>query len=115
MNNIKWHPPPHNILKANFNGSVHPPANAVAGFVVRNEAGNPILAMSEKLGHMDILVAEVVALRNGLLELSQHTTHSIMVEGDSQLRAYSCSDWSHLYSLAYQKHCSRYPGSCTTI
>lgn len=36
--NIKWHPPDHNFVKLNFDGSVCQ-QKAAAGFVVRNDMG----------------------------------------------------------------------------
>ncbi|KAL6176065.1 hypothetical protein ACLB2K_052701 [Fragaria x ananassa] len=77
---IKWHPPPPNSLKANFDGSVLPPSRAAAGFVVCNSDGLPVLATSQNLGRMDILLAEVVALRAGLQLLATYTTQPIFVE-----------------------------------
>nr|XP_011464636.1 PREDICTED: uncharacterized protein LOC105351567 [Fragaria vesca subsp. vesca] len=85
ITNIKWQPPPPTKLKVNFDGSVIPPSRAAVGFVVRQSDGLPIIATSQNLGHMDILLAEAVALRDGLQLLSHHTSQDLLVEGDSKL------------------------------
>ncbi|KAL6203208.1 hypothetical protein ACLB2K_026911 [Fragaria x ananassa] len=69
---IKWKPPPPpNVNKLNFDGSVRNNSQAAAGFVVRNSLGNHILAASKKLGFTNVLVAEALALREGLIHLRQ--------------------------------------------
>ncbi|KAL6200210.1 hypothetical protein ACLB2K_029992 [Fragaria x ananassa] len=82
---IKWHPPPPNSPKANFDGSLLPPSCVASGFVVRNSDGIPILATSQNLGRLDILLAEDVALCVGMQLLATYTTQPINVEGDSKI------------------------------
>ncbi|KAL6203285.1 hypothetical protein ACLB2K_026985 [Fragaria x ananassa] len=82
---IKWHPPPPNSLKANFDGSLLPPSCVATGFVVCNSDGIPVLATSQNLGRLGILLAEDVALCVGLQLLATYTTQPIIIEGDSKL------------------------------
>lgn len=72
-------------LKLNFDGSVHPNHQAAAGFVIRDASGHPVLSMAKKLGIMEILVAEAMALCDGLLALSNPASLHLSVEGDSKI------------------------------
>lgn len=83
--NIKWHPPTHPGLKLNFDGSVFPNLQVAAGFVVRNATGHLVLAMAKKLGTMEILVAEAMTLRDGLLALPNSENQHLIVEGDYKI------------------------------
>lgn len=65
----------------NFDGSVHPNHKAAAGFVVREWNGN---AMAKNLGFTEILVAEAIALRDGLLVIPHLAPTNLIVEGDSK-------------------------------
>ena len=78
-------PPTHPHVKLNFDGSVYNPIQAAAGFVVRNHLGNPVLAMSNNLGSLEILQAEGCALRDGLNSINPILHDSITVEGDSKI------------------------------
>jgi ribonuclease HI len=64
---------------------MHPNRHAAAGFVVRDASGHPVLAMAKKLGMMEILVAEAMALREGLLVIPNLLNMHLIVEGDSKI------------------------------
>ncbi|KAL6205703.1 hypothetical protein ACLB2K_022957 [Fragaria x ananassa] len=80
---FKWHPPPPNRLKLNFDGSVihH---SAASGFIFQNSDGNPILASTKQVGKQDILTAEALALRASLIAAWYHNFTHFQVEGDSK-------------------------------
>lgn len=40
--------------------------NLAAGFIIRDHLGNPLFAASKKIGRTEILVAQAIALREGL-------------------------------------------------
>ena len=58
---------------------------AVAGFVLRNWKGSFILAGARYLDKAPILVAEVLAIRDGLKTALEAGFHHIEVEGDNQV------------------------------
>lgn len=66
---------------------MHPNRNAAAGFVLHDASGQSIIAMAKKLGTMEILVAEAIALREGLFAIPNPSTQHLTVEGlgDSKL------------------------------
>ncbi|XP_024156005.1 uncharacterized protein LOC112163988 [Rosa chinensis] len=82
---IKWHPPPENFVKLNFDGSVSSSNLAAAGFVIRNHFGDPIVAGSRSIGSSTIPLAEGTALKDGLLAAKRFNLDHILVDGDSSL------------------------------
>lgn len=64
---------------------MHPNHHASAGFVVRDATGHRILAMVKKLGTMEILVAEALGLRDGLLAIPNPASLHLSVEGDPKI------------------------------
>ncbi|XP_062021441.1 uncharacterized protein LOC133738016 [Rosa rugosa] len=64
---IKWHPPPENFVKLNFDGSISSSNQAATGFVIRNHFGDPIVAGSRSIGSSTVPLAECIALKDGLL------------------------------------------------
>lgn len=58
--------------------------SAASGFVVRNSTGHSIIAMARNLEFSKILMAEAMALRDGLLAVPSPTQKSLIVEGDSK-------------------------------
>lgn len=82
---IKWHPPDPDFFKLKFDGSVFPNHQASAGFVIRDSHGNPFLASAKNIGRSSVIVAEVMALREGLRQAINANLSQIMVEGDSKI------------------------------
>ncbi|KAL6143373.1 hypothetical protein ACLB2K_054068 [Fragaria x ananassa] len=82
---IKWLPPPCNLVKLNFDGSVCHNKKAAAGFVIRDHEGNPILAGSRCVGNTSVPIAECSALRDGLFHAFCNDIRRVQVEGDSKL------------------------------
>ncbi|KAL6141888.1 hypothetical protein ACLB2K_060174 [Fragaria x ananassa] len=69
---IKWTPPPPGVLKINFDGSVvQPSSNAAMGFLLRDDAGCPIVAAARSFGKTTVPVAEAIALRDSLLKAKE--------------------------------------------
>lgn len=58
---------------------------AAAGFILRDNQGLPILASAKDIGFADVLVAEAMALREGLRQAILHGYSQIQVEGDSKI------------------------------
>lgn len=58
---------------------------AVAGFVMLDSEGNPLLASATDIGHSSVLVAEAMALREGLRQAIAQGHMKIQVEGDSKI------------------------------
>ncbi|XP_024164479.1 uncharacterized protein LOC112171545 [Rosa chinensis] len=82
---IKWHRPPENLVKLNFDGSVSSSNLAAAGFVIRNYFDDPIVAGSRSIGSSTVPLAECTTLKDGLLAAKQFNLGHILVEGDSSL------------------------------
>ncbi|XP_024200027.1 uncharacterized protein LOC112203270 [Rosa chinensis] len=82
---IKWHPPPENFVKLNFDGSDSSSILAAAGFVIRNHCGDPIVAGSRSIGSSTVPLAECTTLKDGLLAAKQFNMDHLLVEGDSSL------------------------------
>ena len=81
---ICWRSPPYGYVKLNFDGSVSLDRSATT-FVLRNEEGQPVGAGALNLDGATISVAEVVALKEGLLFARRKGEKKLMVEGDSKL------------------------------
>ena len=73
------------LLKLNFDGSVLHNNQASAGFVIRDSQGTPILASAKDIGHSSVVVAEAMALREGLRQAICIGHSHIIVEGDSNI------------------------------
>lgn len=82
--NIKWEPPPLDWVKVNFDGSVRGNL-AATGFVIRDWNGNVRLAGAKNSGQVSIIVAECLALRDGLAHAIHKGWRKMLVEGDSKL------------------------------
>lgn len=85
------------MFKINFDGFVLPPSNVAAGFVVRKSDGRPLLATRQNLGHMDILLAEALALRAGVQLLTTYTRQPLLVVGDFKLLMDALNGHSHIH------------------
>ncbi|KAL6209547.1 hypothetical protein ACLB2K_020487 [Fragaria x ananassa] len=82
---IKWLPPPCNLVKLNFDGSICHNKKTATGFVVRDHEGNPILAGSRCVGNSSVPIAKCSALRDGLFHALCNDIRRVQVEGDSKL------------------------------
>lgn len=80
----KMAPPPSNFLELNFNGSVIN-NSAASGFIFRNCEWQPILASAKSVGNLNILTAETLALRAGLLAAWYHNFNNFLLDGDSKI------------------------------
>ena len=81
---IRWQSPAGGAVKLNCDGTKSSRGTA-AGFVLRNWKGSFILAGTRYLDKAPILVAEVVAIRDGLKSALEAGFHHIEVEGDNQV------------------------------
>ena len=68
------------LIKLNFDGFVLASNVAAAGFVLRNEDGNVILASSSWIGHLNVMRAEAFALRAGLHASILHGHGKLIIE-----------------------------------
>ncbi|XP_004305978.1 PREDICTED: uncharacterized protein LOC101292333 [Fragaria vesca subsp. vesca] len=85
-NNIKWSLPSSGYVKLNFDGYVFQHnSNFASGFVLRDDSGCPLIAYTRRIGKTDVPIAEVVALRDGLLSARNRNISRVIAEGDSQL------------------------------
>ncbi|KAL6211498.1 hypothetical protein ACLB2K_016723 [Fragaria x ananassa] len=82
---IKWLPPPCNLVKPNFDGSVCHNKKTATGFVVRDHEGNPILAGSRCVGNSSVPITEYSALRDGLFHALCNDIRRVQVDDDSKL------------------------------
>ncbi|XP_024171567.1 uncharacterized protein LOC112177505 [Rosa chinensis] len=82
--NIKWELPNLNQVKLNFDGSVQNDEASI-GFIVRNSDGIPLVAANKRIGQSGVLVAEAIALREGLHMALLHQHQNLLVEGDFKL------------------------------
>lgn len=71
--------PPHQFVKLNFDGFVIQNKHAASGFVICDSSGYPLLASSKNLGSSNVLVAEALALRDGLIQASSAGFNKIEV------------------------------------
>jgi ribonuclease HI len=76
-------------MYVNFDGSVKSNHQAADGFVIRDDHSNPILDSSTNLGYANVLVVEVMALREGLRQAVCKGFSNLLVEGDSQILLHS--------------------------
>ncbi|KAL6196043.1 hypothetical protein ACLB2K_031660 [Fragaria x ananassa] len=81
--NIKWNPPPQGQVKINFDGLViQQTSDVVAGFILRDDVGCPLIAFARKLKKTTIPIAEATALRDNLLRAQEMGIQDLLVEGD---------------------------------
>ncbi|CAN6558397.1 unnamed protein product [Malus baccata var. baccata] len=121
-------PPPipsGDFFKLNFHGFVKNSV-AAAGFIIRNEYGEPMIAEAWSLGETTINVAECLALRDAFWIVRSKDFRKILVEGDSKLvidvmqgtsgvpwwvmniiedikniaRSFDCISWTHVFHEA---------------
>ncbi|KAK9269792.1 hypothetical protein L1049_001570 [Liquidambar formosana] len=86
IRSITWDASPFQWMKLNFDGSrKHNQKKATGGFVIRDECGKVLVVASFNLGNASILVAECIALRNGLIKASQKGIRHLHIEGDFKL------------------------------
>ncbi|XP_068331554.1 uncharacterized protein [Pyrus communis] len=96
---ICWHPSLHGYVKLNFDESVSLDRSAAA-FVLRNEEGQHVGTGALNLDGATILVAEAIALKEGLLLARHKGVKKLMVEGDSKLVIQVMQDvWMPLWHL----------------
>jgi len=81
---IRWKLPSGGFLKLNFDGTKSA-AGAAAGFVLRSWTGAFIQAGTRFLEHASILVAEAMAMRDGINAALQAGFRRLEVEGDNQV------------------------------
>ncbi|KAL6196209.1 hypothetical protein ACLB2K_031824 [Fragaria x ananassa] len=65
---IKWHPPPPNFCKLNFDGSVNHMDSAATGFIIIDDNGQFVAAGVKRVGSSSVPTVEVAPLREGLLK-----------------------------------------------
>ncbi|XP_056685389.1 uncharacterized protein [Spinacia oleracea] len=80
---VAWTPPAPGVLKLNFDGSVRH-YSGTAGVVIRDHLGNNVISRSYN-GTSSPLLAEAMALRNGLQLVVEHNIRHIFIEGDNLL------------------------------
>ncbi|KAB2615138.1 hypothetical protein D8674_021726 [Pyrus ussuriensis x Pyrus communis] len=81
---IRWQLPRDNFFKPNFDCSVRNFV-AAAGFILRNDRGEPVMAGARSLREVTINVVECIALRDALWMVRSRGLKKIMVDGDSKL------------------------------
>ncbi|XP_010676027.1 uncharacterized protein LOC104891937 [Beta vulgaris subsp. vulgaris] len=79
-----WSPPPQNYFKLNFDGSKLSSNSTALGFVIRNVAGEAMVAGSKSLGYStSVLQAEAWALKEGILAALSFNISNLIIEGDN--------------------------------
>ena len=81
---IRWKLPSGGVLKLNFDGTKSA-AGAAAGFVLRSWTGAFIQAGTRFLEHAPILVAETMAMRDGIYAALKAGFRRLEVEGNNQV------------------------------
>lgn len=67
MSYVRWHPPPAGWVKVNCDGSFHADSGAAGvAAIIRDAQANWVCASTQKLTGVDILAAELWAIRDGL-------------------------------------------------
>src|SRR4051794_12463538 len=77
---IFWEKPPKDFLKLNFDGSKLADNRASLGYSIRNHDGKVILLGAKLCGFNSILIAETLALREGILASKSLGIKKIIVE-----------------------------------
>ncbi|KAL0015374.1 hypothetical protein SO802_002443 [Lithocarpus litseifolius] len=84
----KWHPPQTDTYKINYDGAVFTKSNeAGIGVVVRNEKGEVMASLAEKIGMPvgGVEVIEAMAARKAILLAVELGFHQCIIEGDSEI------------------------------
>ena len=79
---VRWHSPPTEYIKLNFDGSLTN-KSAAGGFILRDWTGKTIKAGTIHYGETSILVTEARALKNGVIEAIQAGYLNEIIEGDN--------------------------------
>jgi probable phosphoglycerate mutase len=83
---VTWLPPPNGFIKINFDGaSKGNPGPAGYGAVIRNSEGEILILTAGYLGETTNNVAELTGLLQGLRQAVTLASHTIILEGDSQI------------------------------
>ncbi|XP_004306218.1 PREDICTED: putative ribonuclease H protein At1g65750-like [Fragaria vesca subsp. vesca] len=88
---IKWQATLNYFVKINFDGSVKT-NYAICGFMLRDANGRLVFAAYNRIGRSSVPIAEVVALRDGLLKAKEKRLTNVKVEGDSKLMIDAVND-----------------------
>ncbi|XP_043710521.1 uncharacterized protein LOC122659481 [Telopea speciosissima] len=79
----QWIPPPHGQVKLNTDAALpRGESNGGIGFIIRNDLGHSILAISDPVTMSNILMGKSMAVRAGLLVAVEAGVSHIMVESD---------------------------------
>ena len=79
-----WRPPPHNRLKCNVDAAFHADSNVGAiAAIIRDSSGTMITASARKIHCPSSLVAESLAVREGLQLAHNCLCESIVLESDN--------------------------------
>ncbi|KAL6137943.1 hypothetical protein ACLB2K_063232 [Fragaria x ananassa] len=77
---------PNSTSSINFDDSViQQTVNVGAGFILRDNAGCPLIVSARNLGKTIVPIAEATALRDSLLKAQEMAIQDLLVEGDSSL------------------------------
>ncbi|KAK7256400.1 hypothetical protein RIF29_29844 [Crotalaria pallida] len=83
---IRWEAPPQGYVKCNTDGSVNQgQASDVAGGIIRDEAGNFVVAFSNHLGLCSVLHAELWGALLGMKLALARGIRKVVVELDSMV------------------------------
>lgn len=92
---VRWVPPPLNWVKLNTDGAAKSnPGISASGGVIRDFNGSWILGFYRNIGFSNSLVAELVALKDGLSLIIEHKFSHVIVESDSLVACNLISDLS---------------------
>lgn len=109
----KWEPPNHPFYCLNIDGSVQlEDHTAGIGCIIRNSSGNLILAGAAYLGRTDINMAELIALRTGILMALRANITSLVIQSDSKY-VVSCVRREREQHIGYSYICSKTSLNCT--
>ena len=77
-------PPPPAFIKINFDRSIN---NSLASsrYILHDKIGGQLKEGASYYGHTSILVAEVRALREGVISIVQKAINKIIIEGSNQI------------------------------
>ena len=80
---VRWDSLPPGFVKLNFDGSCRGSSTS-GGFIIRDWLGRLLQVGSYNYGTSSIMVVEVQAMRDGILNTIQARFHQVIVEGDNQ-------------------------------
>ena len=81
--NAGWTRPPDDWFKLNFDGSKLDDKWAALGYVIRDSQGREAILGSKACGHTSVLVAEALALREGIKAAKFLWIKKIAIQGDN--------------------------------